>query len=156
MYSLYSAHVVSCHCCMFTEHYHFNIFGIEWDRKIIITIISDHLSHAQGRWLVYFSFTKLKRRPNGHVTAATAHYHVSRAAALVLEIYLSYCHLLTQAIMPIFNWFEEQIKLLICSNHSTQHDHPKYSVLITNSMTGIAVVPCVHPSVPNDVTALTL
>ena len=77
---------MSCHCCMFTEHYNFNIFGIEWDKNIIITVISDHLSHAQGRWLVYLSFTKLKRRPNVHVTAATAHYHISRAAALVLEI----------------------------------------------------------------------
>ena len=87
MYSLCSArHVMSCHCCMFTEHYNFNIFGIEWDKNIIITVISDHLSHAQGRWLVYLSFTKFKRRPNVHVTAATAHYHISRAAALVLEI----------------------------------------------------------------------
>ena len=123
MYPLYSAHVTSCHCFMFTEHYHRNIFGIEWDRNIIIKVISDHLSHAQGRWLVYFSFTKLERRPNGHVAAATAHYHVSRPVALVLEIYLSYYHLLTQAIMPILNWLDE---LLICLNHSTQRDHPKY------------------------------
>ena len=86
MYSLYSAHVMSCHCCMFTENHHFDIFGIEWDRNIIITVISDHLSHALGRLLVYFSFTKLIRRPNGHVTAVTAHYYVCRAAALVLEI----------------------------------------------------------------------
>ena len=86
MYSLYSAHVMSYNCCMFTENHHFDIFGIEWDRNIIMTVISDHLSHALGRWLVYFSFTKLKRRPNGHVTAATAHYYVCRAAALVLEI----------------------------------------------------------------------
>ena len=90
MNSLYPAHAMLCHSCMFTENYHFNIFGIEWDKNIIITVISDHLSHAQGRWLVYVSFTKLKLRPNGHVTAATAHCHVSRAAALVLEIYLSY------------------------------------------------------------------
>ena len=129
MYSLYSAHVMSYHCCMFTEDYYFNIFGIEWDRNIITIVISDHLSHTQGRWLVYFSFRKLKREPNGHVTAATAHYRVSRAATLVLEIYLSYYHLLTQAIMPILNWHEEQIKLLICLNRSTQHDHPKYSTL---------------------------
>ena len=81
MYLLYSAHVMSCHCCIFTENHHFDIFGIEWDRNIIITVIS-----ALGRWLVYFSFTKLIRRPNGHVTAATAHYYVCRAAALVLEI----------------------------------------------------------------------
>ena len=86
MYSLYSAHVMSCHCCMFTENHHFDIFGIEWDRNIIITVISDHLSHALGRLLVYFSFTKLIRRPNGHVTAVTPHYYVCRAAALVLEI----------------------------------------------------------------------
>ena len=86
MYSLYSAHVMSYNCCMFTENHHFNIFGIEWDRNIIMTVISDNLSHALGRWLVYFSFTKLKRWPNGHVTAATAHYYVCRAAALVLEI----------------------------------------------------------------------
>ena len=111
MHSLYWAHVMSCHCCMFAEHYHFNIFGIEWDRNITITVISDHLIHAQGRWLVYFSFTNLNRRPNGHVTAA------------------SYYHLLTQAIMPILNWLEDQIKLLICLNHSTQHDRPKYSTL---------------------------
>ena len=127
IYSLYSAHVMSYHCCMFTEHYHFNIFGIEWDRNIIIRVISDHLSHTQGRWLVYISFTKLKRRPNGHVTAATAHYYVSRAATLALGIYLVYYHLLTQAMMPILNWLEEQIKLLSCLNHSTQHNHPKYS-----------------------------
>ena len=31
-----------------------------------------------------------------------------------------------------------------------------YNKLITNSMTGIVVVPCVHLAVPNDVTALTL
>ena len=86
MYSLYSAHVMSYNCCMFTENHHFDIFGIEWDRNIIMTVISDHLSHALGRWLVYFSFTKLQRRPNGHMTAATAHYYVCRAAALVLEI----------------------------------------------------------------------
>ena len=86
MYSLYSAHVMSCHCCMFTQNHHFDKFGIEWDRNIIITVISDHLIHALGRWLVYFSFTTLIRRPNGHVTAATAHYYVCRAAALVLEI----------------------------------------------------------------------
>ena len=42
------------------------------------------------------------------MTAATAHYHVSKAAALVAEIYVSYYHLLTQAIMPIMNWLEEQ------------------------------------------------
>ena len=29
MYSLYSAHVMSCHCSMFTENHHFDIFGIE-------------------------------------------------------------------------------------------------------------------------------
>ena len=86
MYSLYSAHVMSCHCCMFTENHHFDIFGIEWDRNIIITVISDHLSHALGRWLVHFSVTKLIRRPNGRVTAVTAHYYVCKAAALVLEI----------------------------------------------------------------------
>ena len=86
MYSLYSAHVILCHCCIFTESHHFDIFGIEWDRNIIIRVISDHLSHALGSWLVYFSFTKLIRRPNGHVTAATAYYYVCRAAALVLEI----------------------------------------------------------------------
>ena len=86
MYSLYSAHVMSCHCCMLTENHHFDIFGIEWDRNIIITVISDYLSHALGRWLVYFSFTKLIRRPNGHVTVVAADYYVYRVAALVLEI----------------------------------------------------------------------
>ena len=86
MYSLYSAHVMSCHCCMFRVNHHFDIFGIEWDRNIIITVLSDHLNHALGRWLIYFSFTKLIRRPNDHVTAATAHYYVFSAAALVLEI----------------------------------------------------------------------
>ena len=129
MFLLYSVHVVSCHCCMFTEHYHFNIFGNEWDRKIIITVISDHLSHAQGRWLVYFSFTELKRRPKSHVAAATAHYYNSRAAVWCLKSVWSYYHLLTQAIMPILNWLEEQIKLLICLNRSIQRDHPKYSTL---------------------------
>ena len=124
MYSLYSAHVMSCHCCMFTENRHFNIFGIEWDRNIIITVISDHLSHALGRWLVYFSSTKLIRRPNGHVTAVTAHYYVCRAAALVLEIEVIIIYLHKQLCQ--FS-IEEQIKLLVCLNHSTQHDHPKYS-----------------------------
>ena len=95
MHSLYSVHVMSCHCSMFTENYHFSIFGIKWNRDIVITAISDHLSHAQGRGLVYFLFTNLECRSNGHVTAATAHHHVSRVVPLVLEIYLSYYHFLT-------------------------------------------------------------
>ena len=80
MYSLYSAHVMSCHCCMFTENYHFKIFGSKWGRNMMITVISGHLSHAQGRWPEYFLFTNLKGRSNGHVTAATAHHHVGRVA----------------------------------------------------------------------------
>ena len=67
---------------------YFSIFGIKWDRVIIITVISDHLSHAQGRWSVYFSFINLKYRSNGYVTAPTSHHYISRAAPLVLEIYL--------------------------------------------------------------------
>ena len=158
MYSLYSAHVMSSHCCMFTEHYHFNIFGIEWDRNIIITVISDNLSHSQGRWLLYFSFTKLKRRPNDHVTAATAHYYISRAAVLVLEIYLSYYHLLSQAIMPILNWLEENNHTVDLYKSSIPAWPYKvfYIKLITNSMMGIVVVPCVHLSVPNDATSRNL
>ena len=80
MYSLYSAHVMSCHCWMFTENYHFKIFGSKWGRNMMITVISSHLSHAQGRWPEYFLFTNLKGRSNGHVTAATAHHHVGRVA----------------------------------------------------------------------------
>ena len=64
----------------------FNIFGIEWDRHIIMTVVADHLSYAPGRWPVYFSFTSWKQRPNGHVTAATAHHQVNSVTALVLEI----------------------------------------------------------------------
>ena len=65
MYSLYSAHVMSYHRCMFTEKNHLNIFGIKWDRNIIITVISNHLSHAQGSWPVYFFLlTNLKCHPN--------------------------------------------------------------------------------------------
>ena len=80
MYSLYSAHVMSCHCCMFTENYHFKIFGSKWGRNMMITVISGHLSHAQGKWPDYFLFTNLKGRSNGHVTAATARHHVRRVA----------------------------------------------------------------------------
>ena len=136
MYSLYSAYVMLCHCCMFTENYNFNICGFEWDRKIIITVFSDHLNHAQCRRLVYFSFTK-KRWPNGHVTAATAHHHVSRVAALVLQIYLNYHHLLTHAIMPIFNWFEKTIQAinLFKSFNPPWSYKVFYIKLITNSMT---------------------
>ena len=107
MYSLYSAHVMSCHCCMFTENHHFDIFGIEWDRNIIITVISDHLSHALGRWLVYFSFTKLIRRPNGHVTVVTADYYVYKSGCSGAWS-LSYYLLLKQTIMPILNWGTNQ------------------------------------------------
>ena len=157
MCSLYSAHVMSCHCCMFTEYYHFNIFGIEWDKNIIIAVISDHLSHAQGRWLVYFSFTKLKRRPNGHVTAATAYHHVSRAAALVFEIYLkllSFTYTSKYANSQLA-WRTNQIVDLFKSFNAAWSSKVFYIKLITNSMTGIVVL-CVHLSIPNDVTALTL
>ena len=57
-----------------------------WLRNIIITVISDHLSHVQGRWLAYFSFTNWKQRPNGHVTVAIAHHRVNMVAALTIEI----------------------------------------------------------------------
>ena len=160
MYSLYSAHVMSCHCFMFAEHYHFNIFGIEWDRSIIITVISDHLSHVKGMWLVYFSFTKLKRRPNGHVAAATAHYHVSRAAALVLEICLSYHHLLTQANMSKLSsftytsnyansqlaWGTNETVVLFKSFNPAWTSKVIYIKLITNNMMGIVVYACIYPS----------
>ena len=89
--------------CMFTEKYHFNIFRMKWDRNMIITVISDHLSHAQGKWPVYLLFTNLKCHSNGHVTTATTHHHVSRAAPPVLEIYLIYYQFLTHAIMPILS-----------------------------------------------------
>ena len=109
MYPLYSALVMSCHRCMFTENNHFKIFGSKWGRNMTITVIFGHPSHAQGRWPVYFLFTNLKCRSNGHVTAATAHHHVSRAAPPVLEIYLSCYHFLTHAVMPILSsGFEKQ------------------------------------------------
>ena len=38
MYSLYSAHVMSSHRCMFTENYHFKIFGNKWGRNMKITV----------------------------------------------------------------------------------------------------------------------
>ena len=104
MYSLYSVHVMSCHCCMFTENHHFDIFGIEWDRNIIITVISDHLSHAISRWLVYFSFTKLIRH-----TPTKWSCDCCNSTLLCLQSgcsgawNISYYHLLTQAIMPILN-----------------------------------------------------
>ena len=121
-------------CTRYTQHISCHVTALCLQNTISSTYldlsdISDHLSHAQGKWLVYFSFTKLKLRPNIHVTAATAHYHVSKVTALVLEIYQSYYHLLIKAFMQILNWLEEQIKLLFCLNHSTQHDHPKYSTL---------------------------
>ena len=85
VYLLYSAHVTSCHCRIFTESCYFNIYGNEWVRNVIITVISDNLSHAQCRWLVNFSLTESRRRPNGHMNVATAH-HVSRSATLVRVI----------------------------------------------------------------------
>ena len=65
-----------------------NILGFEWDRNIIVTVISDHLNHAQGCWLrlVYFSFTNWKQRPNGPCDCCNCTYHVNRATALALEI----------------------------------------------------------------------
>ena len=87
MQSLYPGtlqHVMSCHCCIFTkskniQKNHFNIFEIEWDRNIIISVMPK----------AHFSFKNLRRRPNDQVTAAAAHLYVSRAAALLPEIYLS-------------------------------------------------------------------
>ena len=108
--------------CMFTENYHCSIIGIKWNRNIVITVISDHLSHAQGRGLVYFLFTNLERRSNGHVTAATAHHHVSKAVPPVLEIYLKLLSFPdTGNYANSLSWLEKQIKLLICVNHSIQH-----------------------------------
>ena len=156
MYSLYSAHVLSCHYSMFREHHHFNIFGIEWDGNIIITVISDHLSHAQGRWLVYFSFTKLTRRPNGHVTAATAHYHQSGCCgAWNLSKLLSFTYSSNYTNSQLA-WRTNQTDDLLKSFNPAWSTKLFYITLTANSMTGIVVVPCVHLSVPNDVTALTL
>ena len=102
------ARLSTCH--LMSPLYVFNIFGIKCDRNIIITVISDHLSHDQDSWPVYFLFANLMCRSNGHVTAATAHHRVNRAAPLLLEIYLSY-----HAIMPVLSiglknksnfWFE--------------------------------------------------
>ena len=137
MYSLYSEHVMSYHRCMFAENYHFNIFRIKWDRNIKITVICDHFSHAQGRWPVYLLFKNLKCRSNGHVTAATAHHHVSRAAPPVLEIYLSYYHFLTHAIMPVLSmaWKTNQTVALCQSFNSTCSSSVFYIKLIPNSRT---------------------
>ena len=70
-YTQHMAWHVTAVCLQKTYKNHLNVFGIEWDRNVII--ISDHLSYTQGKWLVYFSFwfKNLKRRPNGHVSAAT-------------------------------------------------------------------------------------
>ena len=148
---------MSCHCCMFTEHYHFNIFVIEWDRNNIITVFFDHLSHAQGRWLVYFSFTKLKRRSNGHVTAATPHYHASRALLWCFKLskLLSFTYTSYYANSHLA-WATNQTVVLFKSFNSAWSFKVFYIKLITNNVTGIVVVPCVHLSVPNDVAALTL
>ena len=120
---------------MFTEKIYFSTFGIKWDRAIITTVISDHLSHAQGRWSVYFSFTNLKYRSNGYVTVATAHHHISRAAPLVLEIYLS-----TSWHMPLCQfyqlaWKTNQSVELCKSFTSTCSSKVFYIKLITNSRT---------------------
>ena len=128
------AHVMWCHRSMFTENHHFKIFGSKRGRNMMTTVISGHPSHAQGRWPVYFWFTNLKCHSNGHVTAATAHHLIimltGQLLEIVREIYISYYHFLTHALMPVLSsGFEKQIKLLICVNHSIQHVHPKYSIL---------------------------
>ena len=78
----------------------FNIFGIDWNRNIIITVIADHFSHAQGRWPVYFSFTNWK---SDQIATWLPQLHIimSIIAVLAIEIYLNYHHLLTHAIIPI-------------------------------------------------------
>ena len=112
-----------------------NIFEIEWDRNIIITVIADHLSYAIGReGRVYFSFTNWKQRPNGHVTAATAHPHVNSVAALALELCLSYHHLLTHAIIPILSIGLKSVDL--CNTFNPAWSSKVFYIkLITNSMT---------------------
>ena len=106
MYSPYVAHVIWGHCCSFTENYYFKIFGIGWDRNTIITVIYLWSSQSCPMQVIgLFFIHKLKKhRPNGHMTAATAHHHVSRAAALALEIYLScLSSSLDNAIMPVLS-----------------------------------------------------
>ena len=53
-------------------------------------------------------------------------------------------------------WATNQNVVLFKSFNSAWSFKVFYIKLITNNVTGIVVVPCVHLSVPNDVAALTL
>ena len=111
--------------------------------------------HVTGLFFIH----KIKTPTKSHVTAAKAHYHVSRAAALVLEIYLfkllSFTYPSNYANFQ-YAWGTNQTVDLFKSFNPAWSSEIFCIKLITNSMTGIVVVPCIHLSVPNDVTALTL
>ena len=79
----------------------FNILGIEWDRNIIISVIAAHLSHAQGRWLVYFSFASWK---SDQMAMWLLQLHTIVSTAWLIRAWnLSCHHLLTHAIIPIIS-----------------------------------------------------
>ena len=131
---------MSCHCCMFTENYHFKIFGSKWGRNMMITVISGHLSHAQGKWPDYFLFTNLKGRSNGHVTAAmTARHHVRRVAprdcAWNLAKLLSFPDTCNYANSFKWLWKTNQTIDLCKSINSTCSSKVFYCELITYSRT---------------------
>ena len=122
MHSLYS--VMSCNCCMITKKHkknHINIFRIEWDRNIIITVISDHLSYAKGRCLVYISFTNLN-------VNKMAVWLLQQHNIMLAEQCTSAWNLSNLSFLDTENYaYEKTTKQLICANDLIQHGHPKYS-----------------------------
>ena len=85
--------------CLFLS---FNIFGIEWDRNIIITVISVHLSHAKSRWPV-FLIHKLKTATKWPCDCCNCTSSCQQCGCCSDEIYRSYHHLLTHTIIQIIS-----------------------------------------------------
>ena len=145
MYSLYSAHVMCCHRCMFTENYNFNIFRIKWDSNFMITVISDHLINAQGRLSVYFFIHKLKMSLKWPCDCCKLlQQHIIMLAGLLLwclkslSIYI-YIVIIISWHMQLCQFSQlawKKIKLLICVNHSIQYAHPKFSTLSWSLIVG--------------------
>ena len=95
---------------------------------IIKTVVSGHFSSAQGMWLVYFSFTTLKRQPNGtkwQCDCCNSTPSCQQGGCFsTWNLLESSSSLDTCNPAKSLNWLEKQIKVLI---HPIQHDHPKYS-----------------------------
>ena len=146
MYSLYSAHVMSCHCCMFTDHYHFNILGIEWDR---IYHHNSHLwsSQARPRQLTGPFFIHAIKTPTKWscdcCNSTLSWKQGGCSGAWNLSKLLSFTYISNYANSQLAWGTNQTVDFF--KSFTTWSSKVFYIKLITNILTSI-VVPCVHLS----------